>query len=727
MKYIKIFAVLLCLFFSVQAMSAAPGDLDATFGNGGKVMTQFGELTYRGRAVLVQNDGKIVVAGHTYNNSTYDFAVARYNADGSLDASFGSGGAVVTPIGISSDYVTGAALQADGKIVVVGTVWTGLEQFGVVRYNADGSLDTTFNGTGKITTDMIDNVGYDSPYAARVQTDGRILVGGTCSNKICLARYNTNGSLDNSFDGDGKLIIETVNVHEQEAAEALAVQNDGKILAAGNIRLTNGNNDFLIVRINQNGTLDTSFGSAGRVITPVSLSTDFASAIAVASDGKIVAAGKSYRIGSPLTRPDVFTDYDAAIVRYLPDGSLDASFDGDGKAAARFGEDRNLFDDFINAVSIQQNGKVLISGYSWDGSRYNFTLARFNTNGSLDAGFGNNGKVLTTIGTLEDKGYAMALQKDGKIIVVGESHFGDRLSLTVVRYLGDAVETVRKNQFDYDSDGRADVSVFRPESGVWHLLQSQSGYAAPQFGVATDKLVPADYDGDGKTDLAVFRENPSDPGKAKFFIFQSSNNQLKEEQLGSTGDIPVSGDWDGDGKTDVGVYRSGIQTNQQGYFYYRPSSQPNVNFIPYAWGIAGDKPVIADYDGDGKTDPAVFRPSTGGWFVQRSRDGFYAIQFGAAEDKPVAADYDGDGKADQAVFRPSNGVWYLWNSRDGFSAAQFGISTDKPVPADYDGDGKTDIAIYRDGGWFILNNTSGFAALGFGTATDKPVPNSFVP
>lgn len=283
-------------------------------------------------------------------------------------------------------------------------------------------------------------------------------------------------------------------------------------------------------------------------------------------------------------------------------------------------------------------------------------------------------------------------------------------------------------RFDYDGDRRSDISVYRPSTGIWHLLKSQAGYAGVQFGNPGDKLVPADYDGDGRTDLALFREDVNAPSSAYFHIMNSSDNTVRAVQFGSTGDSPTAvGDWDGDGKADIAVYRPGTQANPQGYFYYRPSAQPDVNLISYPWGSPGDKSAVADFDGDGKTDPSIFRPSTGEWFIQRSRDGFYAIQFGASEDKPVVGDYDGDGKADQAVFRPSNGVWYIWRSSAGFAAAQFGISTDQPTPGDYDGDGQTDIAVYRDGNWFILNSRDGFASLGFGVSTDKPAPNSFVP
>jgi hypothetical protein len=243
-------------------------------------------------------------------------------------------------------------------------------------------------------------------------------------------------------------------------------------------------------------------------------------------------------------------------------------------------------------------------------------------------------------------------------------------------------------------------------------------------------IAPADYDGDGKTDVAVFRPTSQQSG-AHFHILQSASNTVRVEQFGSPGDVPAPGDWDGDGKVDLAVYRSGGNGGQS-YFFYRPSSQAGVNFVTIAWGTGGDHPVQADFDGDGRLDAAVYRPSNGGWYVLRSSTNqFFGIQFGAAEDKPVPADYDGDGRADIAVFRPSNGGWYRLNSgsNNQFAATQFGVAEDRPVPADYDGDGKADFAVWRpsSGAWYLLRSNAGFAGQLWGQSGDVPAPAAYIP
>ncbi len=298
---------------------------------------------------------------------------------------------------------------------------------------------------------------------------------------------------------------------------------------------------------------------------------------------------------------------------------------------------------------------------------------------------------------------------------------------------GEATAAGRARHADFDGDGKTDISVFRPSEGNWYILQSfNQTPRGENFGLASDRLAPEDYDGDGKTDIAVFRENPANPTRADFFMLRSSNGAFQQVQFGKTGDVPVSGDWDGDGRADLTVYRDGSQTGGQSFFFYRPSTQPSTDFISIQWGATGDKPVSADFDGDGKTDAAVFRPSTGVWYVlQSSNNQFFAVQFGTAGDKAVAADYDRDGKTDLAVFRPSSGAWYVLRSSDQtFRAVLFGISTDVPSPGDYDGDGLSDFAVFRasEGSWYVMQNADNTVhSVRWGNGQDISVPAASVP
>jgi hypothetical protein len=267
-----------------------------------------------------------------------------------------------------------------------------------------------------------------------------------------------------------------------------------------------------------------------------------------------------------------------------------------------------------------------------------------------------------------------------------------------------------KSNADFDGDGESDISVFRPSTGAWYLLNSSSGFTGSQFGVATDKLAPADFDADGKTDIAVFRNGT--------WYIQRSMAGFLGIAFGEATDTPMPADFDGDGKAEIAVFRP----SNGGWYTF---NLVNNKFNAVQFGQVGDVPVAADYDGDGKDDIAVFR--NGIWYQQRSQLGFTGVQFGDSNDKPVPADYDGDGKTDIAVFRPSNGTWYMQQSMKGFVGAQFGVSTDKPVPADYDSDGKADMAVFRDGTWYIQRSQLGFTGVAFGMATDMPVPNAFVP
>ncbi|MEO7510040.1 MAG: FG-GAP-like repeat-containing protein [Pyrinomonadaceae bacterium] len=268
-------------------------------------------------------------------------------------------------------------------------------------------------------------------------------------------------------------------------------------------------------------------------------------------------------------------------------------------------------------------------------------------------------------------------------------------------------------KFDFDGDGKSDVSVFRPSSGAWYILPSSAPTSSisAQFGIATDLIAPADYDGDRKTDIAVFRNGV-------WYVIQSATNTLLYENWGTTGDTPVPADYDGDGKADFAVYRP-----SDGNWHVHRSSDNALQTTTF--GITGDRPLPGDFDGDGRADIAVRRPSPSAWYILPSSNGPLITQlFGQTNDIPVVADFDGDGRDNIAVFRPGNGTWYTsLDAGTNYGARQWGLAGDVPAAADYDGDGRADYAVFRSGAWYILHSGPGtIRSEAWGTNGDLPLP-----
>lgn len=422
-----------------SAIFGAPGDLDLTFGQGGVVRTSFGNYTDQGRAVAIQSDGKIVVAGVTYINSfqpTVFPAIARYNPDGTLDLSFANGGKTFHRLGGAYESVI---IQPDGKILVAGNGdISGNRDFLVRRYNANGSLDNTFGSEGVVSTGFGNGTG-DYIQSVLLQPDGKIVAVGASDNggsesSFALARYNSDGSLDASFDGDGKL---TTTVLEYSYGRAGVLQPDGKIVVAGYARTNSANLGFALARYNSNGSLDTSFGTAGKFVVNVGRRNSYALAVALEASGKIVAAGAN----------DAGNDQrDFALVRCNPNGSLDEFFGAKGIVQT----DVDAVNNESSAVIIQPNGKIIIGGTSSSGTQVQSTLVRYNSDGVLDNAFGQNGIAKVSGGFF----YSGTLQPDGKIIFVGSSITPNR-AFYVVRFLGD---TPLNPSFEFDNDGKPDYS-----------------------------------------------------------------------------------------------------------------------------------------------------------------------------------------------------------------------------------------------------------------------------
>ncbi|MDH3379700.1 MAG: hypothetical protein OEQ39_22475 [Gammaproteobacteria bacterium] len=401
----RVSAACLLAFLFQSIAWAAPGDLDTSFDNDGIVTTDVAGGD-DARAVALQPDGKILVAG----TSGSLFSLVRYNPDGSLDTGFGNNGTVITSFNIGGQTAFALVVQTDGKILIGGTSVTNLNEFALLRVNADGSLDNSFDGDGKVTTPIGVTGGIANGIA--LQPDNKIVLVGYANNGANLldfgvVRYDSDGSLDTSFDIDGKLTT-PVSANSNDIAQAVAIQPDGKIVVAG----STNNGDFGLVRYNIDGSFDTGFGTNGVVVSDVSADA-LPWAIALQPDGKILVVGQ----GRPPSGQLGF-----AVVRYDTTGSLDSTFSGDGIVLTD-PEIQGAIDD-ASALVVQPDGKILVAGSSTFGDA-DVALARYNADGSLDNSFAGDGMTRVDIASgSSDFGRGLAVQPDGKILVAGSSSSG---------------------------------------------------------------------------------------------------------------------------------------------------------------------------------------------------------------------------------------------------------------------------------------------------------------
>jgi uncharacterized delta-60 repeat protein len=467
-------AIGLALSANLTTTLAAPGALDTSFSTDG---VQFNDVSGHdeGRAMAVQADGKILIGGYSNTAAPRFFGLLRYNADGTLDTSFsgdGIGGTYLpSQVSPTDSIATALAIQADGKILQAG--YSGGD-FALVRYNSsNGGLDTTFGGgDGIVITDL---GGMDVATAMVIQADGKILLAGYTDygfdNNFALARYNSDGTLDTSFDGDGKLV--EVYDSSVDLAYALAVQADGKILLAGSTayydQQTNEPPYIHLRRYNSNGTLDTTFGTNGLVADYTHQAGSEAYTLAVQPDGKILLAGYG----------DNGSNREMVVLRYLSTGALDTGFGTAGKITGPISYDG------ARTLALQPDGKILMGGdiatYNGISETWDFALARYNSNGTADTGFGAGGDYLVSfdISGSDDHAYGMALQPDGKIVLGGSLFNGSDDDYAVLRVIAsDTAWDLTPDNFLFSSAGTVAPSTVQ-FSAIVNLAGLDTGVSVP--------------------------------------------------------------------------------------------------------------------------------------------------------------------------------------------------------------------------------------------------------
>ncbi|MFO0866933.1 MAG: hypothetical protein U0744_20215, partial [Gemmataceae bacterium] len=650
------------------------GSFDGNFDGDGFVTTSIRVRDFAS-SVAIDSAGRVIVAGYTSNveeTSGYDIAVARFNTDGSLDSTFDGDGKVVTPFGTLDDRANSVVVDSWNRIIVAGySQFNGGSQFALVRYQVDGSLDTTFDGDGKVATVIQSNSRAND---LTIDRSGRIVVAGEAFGTFALARYNINGSLDQTFNGGGTLLIGNAS-----SLNSVTIDDSDRIVAAG--YAYGQNQDLGIVRVNPNGSLDLTFDGDGRATTSIGSGIEEARSIAVDGVGRVVAVGWS-----------LDGQRNFAAVRYNADGSLDTGFDVDGKLTLAF----RASQDFASSMAIDGLGNIVVAGQSSG----DFAIARYKPDGSLDLPFGTNGKVSTAFGFNATVG-SVAIDGTGRIIVVGSANTGNNWDILIACYCADGSldET-------FSGDGKHIISLGSTNeeaSGVIIDASGQiviAGRSSTQILVArlnADGSFDSSFDTDGIVTTSfgpgvAWANSLAIDGSGRILVAGSTGVGIGVVRFNSNGSLDTT--FDGDGRA-TATFNSGFENatgiaiDQVGRILMTGFSDANGGQLDF---------LVARFNPDGSPDSTF------------DSDGKVLTPVGLGSDLagPVIIDSEGrilvsghvvnGGNRDVAIVRYLNtGALDTSFDGDGKLVTAIGLADDIVVGMKFDAAGRIVVAGYGQG------------------------------